>query len=353
MKPKLLILTHDFTQKDKAPHINTAARKKVLTRIGFKITLYNLHPKGNNFLRLVKIIRRFNVIYIRIDGSGCLDKYSLLKFFNRNCALIWEVHGCLEEQLVQSRKFGTHYKVFLVSILRKILSSLVSKYVFVSNELADFCILNHKLVKRQYFVIPNFIENISEGLPKFPEFRSLFSKDAFIVLWVGNPSYKWHAIDLIEKIARIVYSVDTSVLFILVGGKSWHNFHWHKNIILLEPMDSDALSKFLSTADICLALYNKNKSFPSYFSSLKILQYMKYRKAIIASNTKTIKTMLDDGKNGLITNGTAVDVANKIILLKRDQKLRYKLGDQALRSLTKNHNSEIAFAQYLDLLHSL
>jgi glycosyltransferase involved in cell wall biosynthesis len=57
---------------------------------------------------------------------------------------------------------------------------------------------------------------------------------------------------------------------------------------------------------------------------------MSMGKAVIANNIGMLPEMVDDGKSGLVFNDNARDLADKMVLLVQDRKLRERLGHSAL-----------------------
>lgn len=346
-RKKILYITKNYHSTANPHCINSKRRIKALNRLNYMVKVFN-NPKYLSFDELRKLFssaRESQYLNIRIDGDTSLDKFTLLKFVNPKIKIIWEVHGFPEEQLTINPPSKLLYiKVFMSNVFRKILSLLVNRYVFISKSLYIFS--KSKLLNHQYHIIPNFIEPANGS---FRHKKLTINKKKSVhywIMWAGNGMIKWQALDLIEKVAKRIYNIDKSIRIMIISTKRWHKFRWNKNIILEKTLMPNKLNVVLSGADICLAIYHKNKYFPLYFNPLKIINYMLLKKPIIATCGNGIQEIIIDKKNGLITNNHIEDIVRKIIMLKKSPKLSLKLGNNAYKDICIKYNIHTAIINY-------
>lgn len=349
---RIIYITHDRSIGSEAAVINSTRRAEVLRLLGFQVEVYS--HKLNNFFQdlwcLSKKIHHAKYVYIRIDGSMILDKFTLLKLISWNTKFIWEIHGFPDEN------YGTNYALpsYFIrkknQLKRRALSYLIDAAIFVSPELQKFAV--PKMAPHKNAVIPNFV-----NIPKAPRQSTIALRvlrpDTFIVLWGGFTQLHWQGIDVLERAAKLVYAKDPSILFLVVGDDGWHKISWRKNILLLNSMPRDDFLELIARSNVCLALYHKPAHTPFYFSPLKILDYMMYRKPIIATNQPTIAAMISHNHTGVLTNNNPKHLASQILQLKKDTSLSRRIGKNAFKALQKKYSQKTAMGLYASFFRSL
>jgi glycosyltransferase involved in cell wall biosynthesis len=339
---------------DNAISVNSQRRKTVLEELGYTVDLVQ-HDKGNFIKTFLSVLHQKNnlrAVIIRIDGSCVLDKYTLLKLFMPDIPFIWEVHGFPEEQLLIANDVRTWWVVWKNTMKRRVLSYLAHTCIFISRDLQSYA--SKKIHIHNSVVIPNFV------LPE--EYRHLFhasdavtefiNKKNCYILWGGDARLPWQAIDTIEQVAKHFYTIDKRVIFIFVGSDGWYPFVPPPNMIVFNPMSHNRFMRLIYHARVCLALYHKPKFFPFYFYPTKILDYLAMGKPTIASDFNTIRSLIDDGKNGFLTDNSVKDISKKILMILRNQRLAKKISVNAKRG-TGTHDGSLARKQYASVFRSL
>lgn len=345
----ILYITYD---KENAASINTHNRAAALEALGFSVTIFVSNKNRLWELWLMMWKFSYTMVYIRIDGSCRLDLFTLLKIFHFYAPVVWEIHGFYEENIPERYSRKRYVSSIIKNLKRKTLSSLVDGYVFVSEELMAYA--QTKLVHHTQTVIPNFqcsSQSVNKNVP-YQGIRGLLRKGTYVVLWAGNGRYHWHALDVIEKIARKIFTSDKHIYFILISNHLWHSFTWRKNIIIMKSLPHEVLGSYIRDSNLCLALYHKPKWCPFYFSPLKIIDYMMAKKPIIASAYGQIKSMIINGKNGFITNEIEYMV-QKILFLKKNKKIGDTVGNSGYRYVTGKRNLETATHLYRNFFISI
>ena len=115
----------------------------------------------------------------------------------------------------------------------------------------------------------------------------------------------------------------------------------------LGAVSNDQVPKILADFDIAVAPYPDIQDF--YFSPLKILEYMAAGLPIVASNIGQIPKLIDDGHSGiLVQSGDEEALAEKIMKLCNNPKLRQMLGRTAMQKATSNHQWSQVLQRILD-----
>ncbi len=311
---------------------NTERRKALLQELGFSVTLYTSKQQGlSELLQLIPHIHTYTMLYIRIDGSCRLDKFSFLKLIRPSLRIVWEIHGFPEENDRNSHSARTHG---LSAIKRLVYSACANGYVFVSEELQQYA--KKKILRRPQTVIPNFIPSGFKQSFKHTPSKTLRSKGTSLryVLWTGNGAYPWHALDILEQVAKLSYRRNKHIRFIVISPYLWHTFSWYRNILFIAGAPNTVVQKYIGQSDVCLALYHKPPACPFYFSPLKILDYMINKKPVIATGLGQINTVIADGINGYVTDNEPEDIVEKIQYLITHPKERTAMGDKGYDTIT-------------------
>lgn len=339
--------------------ILTRLREKIFKKMGFKTLKFNYPKKGGRFkflryfLQVLKLSRQAQLVYIPVDGGIELENFSLLKLFNPSLTIIWGIEAPPEEHFWKRRGFKAKIRVFWGKTKRRFLAELVSGATCVSEELKKYSQKTLKIDKS--FVIANFVDDqiINKVLkPNFPKDAiNLFleTKGVFKVLWGGGSIHRWQALDLVEKVAKKVYRIDKEVVFFIVGTNSWHQFTFFKNIVFLESLPQENFFNLVKLTDLCLALYHRPdfSTIPFYFSPLKTIEFMALAKPVIATGDGAINELIEDGKDGLLTDNTVNDLVKKIIFLKKNPSVARKMGRKASLKMLKEHGFERATKDHL------
>lgn len=349
----ILYIFYKDIDHSSAAHINTQRRIHVLKHLGFTVTEH-LHGPKSFFLDLFTILNKHAaapIIMIRIDGSGVLDKFTLLKLLLWRTKIVWEIHGFPDENFPQRTGVAANLTHLTNSWKRKILSFFVDSYIFISKELQSYAV--NKILHRPCYVVSNFIStHTSKPIIKDSSLtlKKLFSNN-FVVLWGGGANYPWQAIDTIESVAKKMYAIDASVLFILIGTHEWHTLHWSKNILKLGPVPYDIFQQYILLSNVCLALYHKPASTPFYFMPMKILDYMARGKPVIATEHKSIKSIVCNMENGFLTTNSPKRIISIILRLKNDSRLAKRIGDNAKQTIQSDYSFSRAKNSYSQILN--
>ncbi len=341
---------------DNAPSINSQRRLDVLISLGYNVV--SIQPTKRvfaNFNKLQKTLSPFSTLVIRIDGSGELDKYTLLKLYRPSCSVLWEIHGFPEERIVKHPTWKTLAKLFKERVKRWSLSFLCSGYIFISEDIESYS--RRKIASKRSVVINNFIAHkdirTSNAIMK-DRFPCIFNnKDYFTVLWGGDAYYPWQGTDVLEKVANRIYATDKKIQFIFISNQYWHKPIYSKNILRISAMPYKAYLRAVYCADVCIALYHKPFIVPVYFSSMKILDYLLMKKPIIATKTDPIKQLIKHDETGYLTNNSIKNIINQILYIKKNPDVAKQVGRNGRRFVLVHASFAHAQELYCSFLTSL
>jgi len=119
---------------------------------------------------------------------------------------------------------------------------------------------------------------------------------------------------------------------------------WRQRVHFLGVIPHEKISMYFKMADIYIH--------PSQFegTSLALMEAMFNGLPIIANNTPGIRAMIDDKITGILFEGGAVDLKEKIIALASDETLRRSLGICAENNFLKRFSTFEIASQYFDII---
>lgn len=312
-------------------------------------TLYsNLLSESNRFIKLTKgdFFSRgseIDVFYVRIHGSAWNDELTLYREANLNAPCVWELNAPLEELL---RKPGISEKnLSKLNKRRKELAQMVDAAICVSNEMEEYA--RNKLKIKKTFLVPNGSD------PKHfaPDKKSIniYDKSKFIVLWSGSPEYTWQGLEIVQKLSEKLKKIDRDILVAVTAeGKSDENTRYLGRIPYSE------IPIYMASANVGLCIY-KNIDFYKkfFFSPLKLFDYMASGLSVIGSNVGQIKLVIEENKNGLLTDTSVDDLIEKILYLKANNELASKMGARGREAVVKRYNWGRVVLQIEEILFAL
>lgn len=352
MNQRSILYITQASSPSSAIHTNTQRRVMAIQKAGYSVRVF-VHRPGHfrkDFLHLVGTLKNTRSIIIRIDGSGVLDKFTLLSLRLPHIPIYWELHGFSQESLPDKPSYTQRAVFFKHKMRRLLLSYLVDTIIFISSELLSFA--HTQIHIRKNRIIQNFILPHEYRVPDTSHNTVLDTLSSrFLVCWGGGAYLSWQALDIFEQVAKKTYSQDPTILFILIGSYTWHPFTWKKNILFFPDLPRAEFLTLVSRMSVCLALYHKPPHVPFYFSPLKILDYMSFAKPVIATDHQSIHPYITNGVNGIFTKNNPSQIAKSILMLKKIPRLAAKIGANAHKDIVKFHTINEASKKYADLLN--
>lgn len=157
------------------------------------------------------------------------------------------------------------------------------------------------------------------------------NKDNFLVHFHGH-YIPLHGIEYIIKAAKILEK-DKEIKFRIVGGGQEYSKIMKlagelkpANIEFLSEVSFSVLADLISESDLVLGIFGTTAKVNRVIAN-KIFEGLALGKAIVTADTLAVRELLTDGENVLFCQaGSALDLAEKIALIKNDRFLSEKLS---------------------------
>lgn len=227
----------------------------------------------------------------------------------------------------------------------------------LKDELVERGILPDKIV-----IIPNGVD-----ADKFSpnnsgaEIREKYgiAEDDIVVSFVGSFG-PWHGAEVLAQAISKVVNENSHVKFMFVGnGGSMpivqsivRESGVESNVVFTGVVKQNETPFYLAASEILVSPQIPNPDGSPFFGSpTKLFEYMAAGKAIVASNLDQMGQILSDNETALLTTpGSAEEIADCIIRLAEDAKLRQTLGKNAREEAVQKYTWGIHVEKILDAL---
>ena len=338
-----------------------------------RCTTYPANEKG-----IRDFLDNIDLLYIRIDGWYLSRTHLKLRCMEQAVSkpIVWEINAPAEERLKikaqsswENNKNGSNgllekfrAKIEAFKFRKQILKEeqfrrkyarLVSGAICVSENLKPYAMKT--LGISNCVVIPNgsdpslFSPEKTRG--------ELFQKyeDFFKVIYTGDSRWPWQGFEQITHLAGMARSRKHKILFIVVDSSSVKTRLEQDNLLILNRVNYFDVASYIASADAALCFYNSFSwsSYGFYLSPLKIFDYMACAKPVIASGVGQIATVIDDGRDGLLSSNDLNDIYDKILFCVENKQEAEEIGKAAREKIVNTYNCRQTAKSTLELFKSL
>ena len=315
----------------------------------FEIGKYDNEKRTLSYiLRIAKIwINWFNLVLFRKDFlihfNFALEKRSII----RDAPLILFAQ-LLKKPLVLHIHGGLFLEkedtpLWVGYILRLVLSSKNPKIV-LSNSEKD--IISRKYYARNVHVLPN-----SADIGDAMTFRKTFNSNAQIkLLYIGRIT-KAKGIEYTYQALKVLKGDNVPFKFMLAGNGEDKDEYLRK---FSESLGTDFEYRGVVSGNSKMNLLKECDVFilPSLYEGLPValLECMAFSVVPVVTDVGSIKSIVDNGKNGIILGlHSYEDISKAILKLDNDKSLLKELGTNAQKTVFENFNPEIYIAKLNDI----
>ena len=261
---------------------------------------------------------------------------AFLKFFGFKWIVdIWD-HPNLSLEASSNRNF---LKKNSLIILMKFMIFMIKKTLKFA-DLLILALLPESLEK--YDINKNKLLLVTNGVDLENTLFTRVKKDSnFNVLYLGFVTNIRGVDTLLESISLIKNDIP-EIKLNLVGPfeKNWilgyiEKLNIENNVNVTGEVEHKKALEYISLADVCIFTFPHKKEL-EYIYPIKIFEYMSLGKPIVATGLKGVRSIIMDGKNGLLVEpDNPKDMGEKIKILYKNKSLRDYLEKNALKDSNK------------------
>lgn len=256
-----------------------------------------------------EILRVHNPYFV---GIGAL----LFKFFHPEVKIV-ATHHLSEDS-------------FFFNLINKLTVSKYDVIIAVSNHLKNWLIESFKINQSKVHVIYNGVDPMLKPMPKSQILIKEFNlKGKFVFLFIGLLIRRKNPIFLLQ-IFKELRKKDKDVALIICGRgplkeqiKKFINANSLSNVHMLDEAFNEKKVSVFNLCDV-FTLPSQKEGF-----GLVVAEAMACGKPVIASANSSLPEIVKSGENGYLLEGDPQEWASKLLMLKKNNRLRTKLGKNA------------------------
>jgi len=312
-------------------------------------TIFNLYPYYWSFY-IRKFVENFKIDVLHIHDLYMFPAgFRARRYFSRYIPIVGDLH----ENYVHALKHYRFSSTFPGSLLIDIQHWIRSEQVWIHQ--LDYVItvieemkerINRFQQNDKIYVVDNSV-NISE-FTRYNKSKTIFQKfkGKFVLSYIGGIDYHRGINTLIKSLE---FLDDLSEIVLCIVGKSKNEDFLFKQVhaekirhrIFFEGYKPfGILQNYFEVSDIGVIPHLKSVQTDNS-SPNKLYQYMVFGTPVIASNCRSIQSILEQTHSGLIFNsGDSEDLARKIRYLYENPVKRQQLGKNAQKAIYSKYNWE-------------
>ena len=267
--------------------------------------------------------------------------------------IILDIHDIVPEFYAGKFNRAKDSLLFSLLVLVEKISCAFSDHVIIANDLWRKRLISRSISEEKCSVILNY-PNSEMFFPR-PKIRK---DNRFVIVYPG--SLNWHqGIDVAVKAFNRIKDEAPSAVFYIYGEGSEkesllrliRRLGLETKIFIKQKVPTSVIPKIIANADLGI-VPKRAISFGNEAFSTKIFEFMAVGIPVIVSATKIDRYYFNNSIVKYFRSQDEKDLADTILLLMRDKKLRKDLTEKALKYM-KNNNWDVKRHIYLDLVDSL
>ena len=301
---------------------------------------------NDDLLEILEKQEPFDLVY---------ERYSLWSFAGMeyahkyNIASILEVNAPLIEEQQQHR--GLIHLDYAQQVARRAFNR-AKVIVGVSQAVADY-LNTYQEAQGKVHVVPNGVDIDRFSVDFKPSFPT--SAEEFVIGFVGTMK-PWHDVKTLVEAFAMFYKKEPQARLLLVGDgpikeeiiQQVDDLGCSEAVHFTGAVTSNQIPPLLASMDVAVAPYPLSAN--SYFSPLKVYEYMAAGLAVVGSEVGQLTELILDGFNGLLCpQENSVALAEKLQYLRSHPDICWRLGKTARDQVEKNHTWKAVVERLLKL----
>lgn len=305
------------------------------------------------------ITNRPDVLYLR-QNSFPFFPIALCKLLG--ISSIVEVNGLVMDELKvspDSRSFA--YRVFSSLALRseRFNYRYCDRIVSVTDKLKDELVRLYSVPAEKVLVINNGANtDIFKPIDQKQARAELeLDNSKKYVCFVGHLA-AWQGVEFLIHSAPFILDKCPEVRFLVVGDGVMRNklmdiaseIGLSDKFIFTGRVPYENVPVYINAADVCVAPFIKERNSKIGLSALKTYEYLACGKPIVASSIPGVKDLIDLSGGGIsVSPENPEALANAVVKLISDEKMRNTMGEQGRKYVVENHSWDGVARKILDI----
>jgi len=244
-------------------------------------------------------------------------------------------------------------------LIEYISCKISTKIVTVTPNIKDILKKKYNLPEERFEVIGNGANTTLFNHINQNEAKRLIALDENLnyVCFVGNLA-PWQGVEYIIKSAPTILDKFPNTRFLIIGDGIMRNY-WEsltvnqgvrEKFIFTGAIPYKQAPIYINACDLCIAPFIIERNKLIGLSPLKIYEYLSCKKAVVASDISGVSELLRRSNGGIIvTPENPNEIANAVVYLLKDKKLRDEMGENGRNYIIKNHSWDIVARSVISL----
>jgi glycosyltransferase involved in cell wall biosynthesis len=328
-------------------------------------TIFNFYPHYWS-KKIVKFIKEN-----KIDVLHVHDLYMFDAAFLANKSYNLPVVGDLHENYpaaIMSYNWATKFPNKLLIQPQK-WKKLEGKYLKNINGLIVLSNYFKKQLMNKYEFLSDKKIAVYSNMPNLKQFQNykinkniLNTDDKFTLFYFGAIAERRGVFTCFKALKELIKKIP-EILLLLIGPvdkTDLKRFTEYKNdkaiknhVIHYTWKDISTLPSYIKKSDVCLSPIIKNGQHESGVAN-KVFQYMLFERPLLVSNCIPQQKIVEEEICGLIhKSGDAKDLADKVIQLYKNEKLRKEMGENGKKAVIEKYNWENTSKNLIELYEKI
>jgi len=231
-----------------------------------------------------------------------------------------------------------------INIFEKLIPKIADTVSVSSDYLRSLC-LKRGVLAENIFSAPvgADLQQFSRNHNSLGTVKRKYNINNYLILYIGQLHGGQYA-ELFIKSTPLIINNRCDTTFMIVGDgyrlrelrALAKRIKVDKYFIFTGSVAHNEIPYYISDADICVACFEENE-ISRCKSPLKIVEYLACGKAIVASNVGEVRKMVG-GVGVLVKPSCEYALAEGILLLLKDKKLRERLGEKTRKRVEEKYN---------------
>ncbi len=330
------------------------------------------YPRGKSFLissillflRILKVLRRYDIIYARDFHTVIIALIPRLLFHKK---LVFEVNGLAsEERQLRKHSFFNQILVAAFRKAEKMAAKSSTRIVSVTPQITTYL--------TQYFHCgPHKVQVIGNGV-NAERFRPIddqkllerermrlgIKKEDLVVAFVGNLA-PWQGVNILVESAFQLLDNNSHLKFLIVGEGLLRGFlekrvsdsKYEKMFIFTGMIQYEYIPVLINIADICAAPFISRRNQTTGVSPIKVFEYMACGKPVICSRIDGLEFVELERVGRLAEPEDVVSLGRELYYLIMDPQERMRMGQRGIQLARERFSWNSKVSKIEELLKGL
>ena len=261
---------------------------------------------------------------------------------------VLEINGLVDEEAkLQGTYKDPKYTKHIRMKFRRYFFNSSNRIVTVTQGLKEELQKKYHIPPGKIIVIPN---GANTDLFKHMDQNTVkdelgLSYENMYVCFVGK-LLPWQGVEYLIQAAPMVLKIVPETRFLIVGDGMMQS-EWKGMVKKMDLRDKfvftgsvpfEEVPKYINVSDVCVHLPFGERSERVGASALKLFEYMACGKSIVVIDTSGIPKEIERANAGILVSCNLQEIANSIIKLLKNEKLRVEMGKNGRKCVVENYS---------------